>query len=62
MSSLVDEVLVISSNKYTPKTELNNTINSLNKAHAKIAGVVVNNLNSKSGPYAKYYSYYGDNK
>lgn len=62
MSSLVDEVLVVSSNKYTPKTELNNTINSLNKAHAKIAGVVVNNLNSKSGPYAKYYSYYGDNK
>lgn len=62
MSSLVDTTLVISSNKYTPKTELLNTINSLNKAHAKIAGVVVNNIETKKGAYSKYYYYYGEKK
>ena len=62
MSQLVDSVLVISSNKYTPKTELNNTINALNKAHAKISGVVVNNLETKKGSYSKYYYYYGEEK
>lgn len=62
MSSLVDKTLVITSNKYTPKKELLNTLNSLNKAHAKIAGVVFNNLETKRGAYTKYYYYYGENK
>lgn len=62
MSSLVDKVLVVTSNKYTPKKELINTLNSLNKAHANVAGVIFNKLETKRGAYTKYYYYYGENK
>lgn len=62
MSSLVDKVAIITSNKYCPKTELMNTINTFKKANASIAGIIVNNINSNKGYYGKYYYYYGDKK
>ena len=62
MSSLVDKVLIVSSNKYTPKNEFLSTKNMLKKANAPIAGFIVNKIDSKQGVYGKYYYYYGDNK
>ena len=62
MSSLVDSVVIVSSNKMTPKSEFINTKNSLIKAKAPIAGFVVNKIDSKEGAYGKYYYYYGDKK
>ena len=62
MSSLVDKVLIVASNKYTPKSEFMNTKNTLEKANAPIAGFIVNKINSKEGRYGKYYYYYGDRK
>ena len=62
MSSLVDIVLIVSSNKYTPKNEFLSTKNMLKKANAPIAGFIVNKIDSKQGVYGKYYYYYGDNK
>lgn len=62
MSSLVDKVVIVTSNKYTPKTEFMNTKNSLQKVNAPIAGVIVNKIDSTKGAYGKYYYYYGDNK
>ena len=62
MSSLVDKVLIVSSNKYTPKNEFLSTKNMLKKANAPIAGFIVNKIDSKQGAYGKYYYYYGDNK
>ena len=62
MSNLVDKVILVSSNKYTPKSELLNTINTLQKANAPIAGFIVNNIDSSQGTYGKYYYYYGEKK
>lgn len=62
MSSMVDKVLLVSSNKKTPKSEFMNTKNALEKANAPIAGFIVNNIDSSSGVYGKYYYYYGDRK
>ena len=62
MSSMVDKVVIVSSNKKTPKSEFINTRNSLQKAKAPIAGFIVNNIDSTSGVYGKYYYYYGENK
>ena len=60
MSTLVDKVVIVTSNKYTPKTEFMNTKNSLEKVGAPIAGVIVNKIDSTKGAYGKYYYYYGD--
>ncbi|MBO6195183.1 MAG: polysaccharide biosynthesis tyrosine autokinase [Bacilli bacterium] len=62
MSSLVDKVLIVSSNGYTPKSEFMSTKNSLEKANAPIAGFIVNKIDSTQGTYGKYYYYYGDRK
>lgn len=62
MSSLVDKVLIVTSNKYTPKSEFLDAKNSLEKANAPIAGFIVNNIDTKQGSYSKYYYYYGDRK
>lgn len=61
MSTLVDKTLIVSSEGTTPKELLNNTKKSLDNVNAKIAGVIVNKVNtSGSRYYGKYYSYYGD--
>ena len=62
MSSLVDKVMIVASNKFTPKSEFMATKNALEKANAPIAGFIVNKLDSKQGVYGKYYYYYGDRK
>lgn len=62
VSSLVDKVIIVSSNKYTPKNEFISTKNTLEKANAPIAGFIVNKIDSTQGTYGKYYYYYGDKK
>lgn len=62
MSSLVDKVVIVSSNKFTPKSEFISTKNALQKANAPIAGFIVNKIDSTQGTYGKYYYYYSDKK
>jgi Mrp family chromosome partitioning ATPase len=62
MSSLVDKVMIVASNKFTPKSEFMATKNALEKANAPIAGFIVNKIDSTQGTYGKYYYYYGDKK
>ena len=60
MSTLVDKVLIVSSETVTPKTVLENTKKQLEKVGAPIAGTVLNNVSRKSGTYGRYYGYYGE--
>lgn len=60
MSTLVDKVLIVSSDSVTPKAVLENTKKQLEKVEAPIAGNVLNNVNTKSGVYGRYYKYYGE--
>lgn len=62
MSSLVDKVAIVTTNKYTPKTELISTKNLLIKVNAPIAGIIINKIDPTAGYYGKYYYYYGDKK
>lgn len=62
MSSLVDSLIIVSCNKFTPKNEFISTKNALQKANAPIAGFIVNKIDSTQGTYGKYYYYYGDRK
>ena len=59
LSSLVNQVLLVTSINHTPKTELNNAKKALNNIGAPIAGVVANNVTAKKGTYGGYYYYYG---
>ena len=61
MSTLVDKVLIVSREQFTPKSVLESTKDSLNKVGAPIAGIILNDINKKSSYYSKYYTYYGDN-
>ena len=56
MSTLVDEVLIVTKDANTPKNTLESTKEALQKVGAPIAGVVLNGVNKKT---ASYYSYYG---
>ena len=56
MSTLVDEVLIVTKNGSTPKATLEATKDMLTKVNAPIAGVVMNAVDKK---VAKYYGYYG---
>ena len=56
MSTLVDEVLIVTKNGSTPKATLEATKDMLQKVNAPIAGVVMNSVDKK---VAKYYGYYG---
>jgi capsular exopolysaccharide synthesis family protein len=56
MSTLVDEVLIVTKNAATPRSTLDATRDMLAKVNAPIAGVVMNEVDKK---VAKYYSYYG---
>lgn len=57
MSTLVDEVLIVTRDAHTPKNILQSTKESLEKVNAPIAGVVMNNVAKKA---ASYYGYYGE--
>lgn len=60
MSTLVDRVLIVSSETVTPKSVLESTKKELEKVNAPVAGVILNNVDKKGSAYGKYYSYYGD--
>jgi capsular exopolysaccharide synthesis family protein len=57
MSTLVDEVLIVTKNGVTPKSTLDATRDMLTKVNAPIAGIVMNSVDKK---VAKYYGYYGN--
>ncbi len=57
LSSLADKVLIVSSLNHTPKSELKNTRKSLENVGANLAGLVINNVNSKTDAYGSYYYY-----
>ena len=59
MSTLVDEVLIVTKDSNTPRNTLMATKDMLEKVDAPIAGVVMNAVNKK---VAKYYYYYGEKK
>lgn len=55
LSSLVDEVLIVTKDGATSKSDLIATRDALRKVDANIAGIVFNSVNHRS---AKYYNYY----
>lgn len=57
LSSMADEVLIVTKDGFTSKSDLAATRDALRKVDANVAGVVFNTVNHRS---AKYYSYYGD--
>ena len=59
LSTLVDRTLVVAKDGATSRSTLTNTIDSLEKVNANLAGIVFNSINKK---IAKYYSYYSDEK
>ena len=62
MSTLVDQVLIVTSEGKTPKDILEETRKSLENVNAPITGIVLNKINKKSSAYGRYYSYYESNK
>ena len=62
ISSLVDRVVIVSSENYTPKGDLLNTKKAIENSHGVIAGLVINNINMKGGSHNKYYYYYEDDE
>ena len=61
LSSLVDEVLVVTRDGFTSKNDLSDTAESLKKMDANIAGIVFNGVNHRSAKYYNSY-YYGEVK
>ena len=61
MSTITDETIIVARDSKTPRTALEATKNALKKVDAKIAGVVLNDIDRKIGHYY-YGNYYGDNK
>lgn len=59
LSSMVDEVLLVSAVGRTPKTELKNTKKALENVNANVAGCIANNIIASRSGYGSYY-YYGD--
>lgn len=59
LSTYVDKVLLVSCLNHTPKTEIKNTIKSLENVNANLAGCIVNNVDNHKRGYGKYY-YYGE--
>lgn len=58
LSSFVDGVVIVSSENYTPKTELGNARKSIIAVGGNIVGSVINNMSNKGSSYSKYYYYY----
>lgn len=61
LSSIVDQVVIVTSINHTPKTVLINAKKTLEGVGAKVAGTVVNNVPAKKGGYGGYY-YYDDSQ
>lgn len=59
LSSLVDEVLIVTRDGFTSKNDLAETADSLKKMDANIAGIVFNGVNHRSAKYYNSY-YYGE--
>ncbi|MCR5572730.1 MAG: polysaccharide biosynthesis tyrosine autokinase [Candidatus Saccharibacteria bacterium] len=57
MSTIVDEVLIVTKDSSTSKSALESTKEMLQKVNAPIAGIVMNGVSKKE---ASYYGYYGD--
>ncbi|MBR3116062.1 polysaccharide biosynthesis tyrosine autokinase [Candidatus Saccharibacteria bacterium] len=57
LSSLVDEVLIVTKDGATSKSDLSATRDALKRVDANVAGIVFNNVNHRS---SKYYYYYGE--
>lgn len=62
LSTYVDKVIIVTAIDHTPKTELNNTIKSLQTVNASLIGCVANNVRANHGGYGKYYYYYSENE
>lgn len=61
MSTLTDVTLIVARNAKTPRAALLATKDAIEKVDAKIAGVVVNDIDRKVGHYYNYYGgYYED--
>ena len=58
LSSLVDEVVLVSSLNFTPKKDLKAAKKDLENVGAHIAGCVVNKINVKKDAYGSYYYYH----
>ncbi len=61
MSNLTDETIIVARDGKTPRTALAVTKDTLAKTDAKIAGIVLNDIDRKIGHYY-YGDYYGDKK
>lgn len=63
ISTLTDVTLIVARNAKTPRTALLTTKDALEKVDAKIAGVIINDIDRKVGHYYNYYGgYYGDHR
>ncbi len=63
MSTITDVTLIVARNAKTPHAALLSTKDALEKVDAKIAGVVVNDVDRKVGHYYNYYGgYYEDRR
>ena len=56
MSTLTDTTIVVARNGKTPRTAVLSTKEALEKVDSKVAGIVLNDVDRKTG---HYYSYYG---
>ena len=59
LSSLVDEVLVVTKDGVTTRSDLAAAVDALRKVEANIAGIVFNSVTHRSAKYYNYY-YYGE--
>jgi capsular exopolysaccharide synthesis family protein len=57
LSSIVDQVLLVTSANDTPKSELKDVKKTLENVGAHIAGIVVNNVRTRKHSYSNYYYY-----
>lgn len=62
ISSIVDKVAIVSSEGFTPKTELMTAKDSIEKVGGNVVGDIVNKINIKGHSYGKYYYYEEDEK
>ena len=63
MSTLTDATIIVCRNGKTPRAAIAATKDALEKVEAKIAGVVVNDIDRKVGHYYNYYGgYYEDRR
>ena len=57
LSTIVDNVLLVSCINFTPKRDLLNTKKYLESVGANLSGVVINNIKAKKHTYGHYYNY-----